>query len=117
VLREIGADAVPGKLLLNKVDRLDAGAREALESAHPDAILLSAKNAADVQALRRTLIEFFEHAMIDEDLVVPYDKQRLVSEIHEEARVLSEEYDEQGARLRVRALPETLARLRHAVSS
>jgi GTP-binding protein HflX len=54
--------------------------------------------------------------MIDEDFVVPYDKQRLVSEIHDEARVLSEEYDERGARLRVRALPETLARLRHAVS-
>jgi GTP-binding protein HflX len=117
VLREIGADAVPGKVLFNKVDLLDADARAELESAHPDAILLSARDPADVAALRRTIIEFFEQSMIDEELVVPYDKQRLVSEIHEEARVLSEEYDERGAKLRVRALPETLARLRHAVSS
>jgi GTP-binding protein HflX len=117
VLREIGADAVPGKVLFNKVDLLDADARAALESAHPEAILLSARDPADVAALRRSIIEFFEQSMIDEELVVPYDKQRLVSEIHEEARVLSEEYDERGAKLRVRALPETLARLRHAVSS
>jgi GTP-binding protein HflX len=116
VLREIGADTVPDLLLFNKIDRLDEKARSDLGSAHPDAILLSAKNPADIQALRQSIVEFFERAMIDEELVVPYEKQRLVSEIHEEARVLSEAYDEHGARLRVRALPATLARLRHALA-
>ncbi|HEX4335348.1 MAG TPA: GTPase HflX [Polyangiaceae bacterium] len=117
VLREIGADAVPGKLLFNKSDRLDEATRDSLESAHPDAVFLSAKTPEDVAALRQTIVDFFEQAMIDEELVIPYDKQRLVGDVYEEARVLSEEYDDQGARLRIRALPETLARLRHAVSS
>jgi GTP-binding protein HflX len=116
VLHEIGADAAPGKFLFNKCDRLDESAKATLVQAHPEGIFLSARDPVDVQALRLTIIEFFESAMAEEELVIPYDKQRLVGEVYEEARVVSEEYDEQGARLRVRALPETLARLRHAVS-
>ncbi len=115
VLREIGADTVPSKLLFNKCDRLDQAARAALHSAHPDAVLLSAREPADVQVLRQTIVEFFEAAMVDDELVIPYDKQRLVGEVYEEARVLSEQYDDEGARLTVRALPQTLARLRHAI--
>ncbi len=42
VLREIGADAVPSRLVLNKMDRVDAAGRAALMEKHPDAILLSA---------------------------------------------------------------------------
>ena len=42
VLREIGADAVPSRLVLNKMDRVDAAGRAALLEKHPDAILLSA---------------------------------------------------------------------------
>jgi GTP-binding protein HflX len=117
VLHEIGADTAPGKLLFNKCDRLDESAHDALRKAHPDGIFLSARDPGDVSALRQTIIEFFEESMTDEDLVIPYDKQRLVGEVYEEARVLSEEYDERGARLRVRALPATLARLRHAARS
>ena len=115
VLREIGADTVPSKLLFNKCDRLDQAARAALHSAHPDAVLLSAREPDDVQGLRQTIVEFLESAMVDDELVIPYDKQRLVGEVYEEARVLSEQYDDEGARLTVRALPQTLARLRHAI--
>jgi GTP-binding protein HflX len=117
VLHEIGADSAPGKLLFNKVDRLDSATLEGLEQAHPDALFLSALDPAGVRALRQHIVDFFEASMIDEELLIPYDKQRLVGEVYEEARVLSEEYDDQGARLRVRALPETVARLRHAVST
>jgi GTP-binding protein HflX len=116
VLREIGAEAVPSRLVLNKCDRLDGAAVAALAAANPDAILLSAKNPDDVMRLRQAIIDFFEESMEDAEFVVPYDKQRLVGELHEEARVLSETYDETGARLKVRALPATLARLKRAVS-
>src|SRR6185437_9362112 len=59
VLREIGADAVPSRLLLNKVDRLDEPTRVALAAELPDAIMLSAKDASDVAALRETIVAFF----------------------------------------------------------
>src|ERR1700742_4349108 len=42
VLREIGADAVPSRLILNKIDRVSEADRAALREKHPDAIVLSA---------------------------------------------------------------------------
>jgi GTP-binding protein HflX len=117
VLKDIGADVVPSKLVLNKIDRVDAEGRAALGAAHPDAVLLSAKDPEDVARLRQTIIDFFEASMQDEEFIVPYDRQRVVAELHEEARVLSEEYDEAGAHVRVRALPSTLARLRRALDA
>jgi GTP-binding protein HflX len=111
VLGEIGAQVVPSRLLLNKVDRLDEAARAALLVEFPDAIQLSAKSPADVVALRQTIVTFFETSMVDAELCVPYAKQKLIGEVYDAARVLSEEYDEAGARLKVRVHPAALARL------
>src|ERR1700677_241891 len=93
VLREIGADIVPSRLLLNKIDRVTEADRAALRAKHPDAILLSAKLPEDVAALRETIIGFFEASMVEEELVLPYSKQGLLSQVYENARVLSEDYD------------------------
>lgn len=112
-LGEIGAGDVPSRLLLNKVDRLSERERAALAREFPGAILLSAKDPEDVAALRRTIIDIFEAAMVEGDVFIPYSKQGLVSEVFEAARVLSEEYDEKGQRMRVLAPPATLARLTH----
>jgi GTP-binding protein HflX len=116
VLREIGAEAVPSRLLLNKIDRVSETDRAALRARHPDAILLSAKSPEDVAALRETIIAFFETAMVEEQLVLPYAKQGLLSDVYENARVLSEEYDTTGRILRVRGLPGAIARLRRTLA-
>ncbi|HVJ52998.1 MAG TPA: GTPase HflX [Aliidongia sp.] len=116
VLREIGADTVPSRLILNKIDRVDEPARAALVAKHPDAILLSAKSPTDVAALRETIIAFFEAAMVEGELVLPYAKQGLIGEIYEGTQVLSEEYDATGRILKVRGLPGAIARLQRAVA-
>src|SRR6185437_6140403 len=102
---------VPSRLLLNKVDRLDEPTRVALAAELPDAIMLSAKDASDVAALRETIVAFFEAAMVEGELLVPYAKQNLVPEVYEVARVTAEECDTSGRRLKVLAHPATLARL------
>jgi GTP-binding protein HflX len=117
VLREIGAEVVPSRLLLNKIDRLSEADRAALRAKHPDAILLSAKSPEDVAALRETIIAFFEAAMVEDQLVLPYAKQGLLSEVYENARVLSEEYDTTGQTIKVRALPGAIARLRRTIAA
>jgi GTP-binding protein HflX len=117
VLRDIGADAVPSRLVLNKIDRVDAPARAALLEKHPDAIMLSAHLPEDVSALRDTIIEFFEAAMVEDVLVLPYAKQGLIGEVYESARVLSEAYDETGRVLTVRGLPGAIARLRRSLGA
>ncbi len=116
VLKDIRADAVPSKLLFNKADRLDAGARQGLLRKHAaeGAMVLSAHDPADVAALRQVILAFFEAKMVEEDIVVPYSKQSLLGEVYDSARVVAEDYDETGTRLRVRGLPAAIARLRHA---
>ncbi len=116
MLQEIGADIVPSRLLLNKIDRVDEEARAALLARHPDAIQLSSKSTADVAALRETIIAFFETSMVEEELVLPYAKQGLLGEVYEGARVLSENYDATGRILRLRGLPSAIARLRRAIA-
>ena len=44
--------------------------------------------------------------MIEADLVVRYAQQGLLRDVYESARVVSESYDEEGTRLRVRGLPD-----------
>jgi GTP-binding protein HflX len=117
VLREIGAEVVPSRLLLNKIDRVSAADRAALRAAHPDAILISAKSPADVAALRETIIAFFESAMVDDQIVLPYAKQGLLADVYDNARVLSEDYDTTGRIMQVRGLPGAIARLRRALAS
>ncbi len=117
VLREIGADAVPSRLVLNKLDCVDAAGRAALEEKHPDAILLSAHAQDDVSALRDIIIAFFETAMVEDVLVLPYAKQGLLGEVYENTRVLSEDYDETGCVLKVRSLPGAITRLRQSLAS
>ncbi|HZH78113.1 MAG TPA: GTPase HflX [Archangium sp.] len=114
VLREIGAQSVPSKLLFNKADRLSAEARDALLQQHPEALVLSAHSPEDVAALRQTLIDFFDRSMVEAELVIPYSRQARIGEVYEHARVLSEAFDETGRRLKVRALPAAMARLTRA---
>jgi GTP-binding protein HflX len=116
-LREIGADVVPSRLVLNKMDRVDAEGRAALLEKHPDAILLSAHAPGDVSALRDTIVAFFEAAMVEDVLVLPYAKQGLIGEVYESARVLSEEYSETGRVLKVRGLPGAIARLQRSLAA
>jgi GTPase len=117
VLREIGAEAVPSRLLLNKIDRVSEADRAALRAKHPDAILLSAMSPGDVAALRETIIAFFEAAMVEDRLVLPYAKQGLLSDVYENARVLSEDYDTTGRIIKVRGLPGAIARLRRTLAA
>ncbi|WP_163778334.1 GTPase HflX [Myxococcus vastator] len=111
VLREIGADAVPSKLLFNKADRLDAAAKEALLAKHPDALMLSAHLPDDVAMLRKNIIAFFESSMVEADLVIPYARQGRIGEVYEHTTVVSQSHDESGSRLRVRGLPGAIAKL------
>ncbi|GGC67637.1 GTPase HflX [Siccirubricoccus deserti] len=117
VLREIGADVVPSRLVLNKMDRVDAAGRAALMAKHPDAILLSAHAPEDVSALQDIIIAFFEAEMVEDVLVLPYAKQGLIGEVYESARVLSEEYDETGRVLKVRGLPGAITRLQRSLAA
>lgn len=114
-LAEIGASEVPHKLVLNKIDRVDEDTRLMLSREFPEAILLSAKRPGDVARLRQIIIDWFDAQTVPGELLIPYSKQALVSEVYEHAKVLSETYDENGAHLEVRAAPSAMARLKSMI--
>jgi GTP-binding protein HflX len=117
VLASIGATESPRLMVLNKADRLDDAARARLATEWPEALLLSVRDPEDVKRLRERIVSHFERDLSEDVLVIPYAKQRVVAEAHASCRVLEESHDEQGTRLRVRATPSVLVRLRTALES
>ena len=71
VLREIGADAQPWLVVLNKIDRVDAARQAELAALHPAALRLSAKRPEDVALLRDRIVAFFEREMVEDEVTVP----------------------------------------------
>ncbi len=111
VLQEIGAGDVPSTLVMNKVDRLAPEELHALRVRLPHAWFVSAHDPADVARVRERLIAIFEATYSEAELLVPYDRQAILSEMHEAGRVADERYDEAGVTVRFRAEPETIARV------
>lgn len=112
VLGEIGALELPGRLILNKRDRLSPTDAATLRMEFPEALMISTRDKDDVARLRETLLGFFEKDMTEAQLDVPYTAQGAIGEIRRLMRVLNENYTENGVILKVRALPEDLARVR-----
>lgn len=112
VLGEVGASDIESFLVLNKVDRLMPEELEALRTEYPDAIFLSAHNPEHVSAMRQRLITYFETAMVDLDIFIPYDVQGAIGEIRAKMKVLSEAYDNNGLTLKVRGHVEDIDRLK-----
>ena len=55
ILKELGVEALPRLLIYNKADRIDRDGFRPLLASHPRAVLLSARNRADLAGLRRVL--------------------------------------------------------------
>jgi len=112
VLQEIGAGDVPSTLVMNKIDRLAPEDLHALRVRLPHAWFVSAHDPADVARARDRLIAIFDAMYAEAEIVVPYDRQAVLSEMHEAGRVADERYDESGVTVHFRADPETIARVR-----
>jgi GTP-binding protein HflX len=119
VLAEIGAGYVPRLHVFNKIDRVgdvqaEARATQALLNRWPDGVVMSARRPEDVIHLRDRLVAFFSRDMVEEDLLVPYDRQQLRGEIFAACEVLGERYTEDGVVFRVRGPQTLLEKLRAA---
>jgi GTP-binding protein HflX len=111
VLAEIGATSVPTRVVLNKTDLISEADARALASEYPDALLVSAHDPAGVEAVRAHILAFFDERDEERAYLVPYSEQARVAELHEHARVVQEEYAEEGVHVRARGDAETLDRL------
>jgi GTPase len=111
VLDEIGAGDVPWLLLLNKIDKVIPAGRDRLAKEFPAALLVSAKDPADVGRVREAIVGAFEADMSEVDLVVPYGAGNAIGEIHK-IHVISESYEGDGVHYRVKAPGSAIDRIR-----
>ncbi len=86
-LAEIHADHVPTLAVLNKVDRLDAAARAAVQDRFPEAVLISALHGIGLddllEAVNHHLYETYEPVTVR----LPYQEGALIALFHEQGRV------------------------------
>lgn len=117
VLTELGVGDVPRFLILNKVDRLPDNDRLLLSREFLNGIFLSALNPDHVMALRDRLITYFDSLMSEETVLIPYSSQGILGDIRERAKVLKEDYTEDGVQLRILApadfIQKVLAKVRN----
>lgn len=117
VLGEINAQDVPRIRVFNKIDHVgDAAAQSECEAAlrahYPDCIVMSARRPADVAALHRSIVAFFQRDQVEAELFLPWSAQQLRGEIFARCEVLSERADEAGAFFSVRGEQAVLDSLR-----
>jgi GTPase len=112
VLDEIGADASPRLLVLNKVDLLDGDERRELELRHPGAVPVSAATGEGIEALRERIEAAFRHRLEAVELLVPFERGGILSELHEVAGDLEREDTPEGVLVRARVPAGLAARLR-----
>ena len=117
VLDEIGAGDVPRIRVFNKIDQVgDAATQQeraaALVARYPGCIVMSARRAEDVTALREAILGAFRSRLVEAELFLPWSAQQLRGEIFASCEVLEERADADGAFFRVRGDRATMNSLR-----
>jgi GTP-binding protein HflX len=102
VLEEIGAGERPRLLVLNKIDRLSEGEREALRFRHPEAVQVSAVTGEGIDQLTEVIERAFEKTARIMELLVPYGDGQVVAELYGLDAELERENVADGVRIRAR---------------
>ena len=110
VLGEIGAGELPVELVLNKIDRLDAAARERVANRFPGALQVSAATGEGLDELRERIAELFADRFEDVRLLVPYEDGAALSALYALGAPIDERRDtDEGVWITAR-LPQREAR-------
>lgn len=107
-LGEIGAEAIPRLLVLNKADLLDEDGRRALEARFPAAVLTSASTNAGLDELIERMSLSLGASEVTMDVLIPYVNGEDAALAHRRCAVLSESFGPEGVRMSLRC-PEKLA--------
>jgi len=101
-LQEIGAHELPELLVINKVDVAGLVVVERLLALHPGAVAVSATTGTGIESLLEAIESRLAPLWVDLDIVIPFDRGDLVSLLHRNGEVISEEHGPDGTRLKAR---------------
>lgn len=105
VLEDIDAHNIKQLIIFNKTDMIDAIKVTLLQKRFPEAILISAAQQLNLDILKQQIDKTLFNS-IQCKLLIPYSEQRFVSQLHETAKIISEQYLENGVELEV-ILPDS----------
>ena len=95
VLNSLGAANRPVLEVLNKADRIDA--EGVIEPA--DAVLISARDGMGLDRLKQAISDRIAEQRHRVEVVIPYHRGALLSQIHDQGVVISEEYLAEGTKV------------------
>ncbi|MGC5583326.1 GTPase HflX [Ornithinimicrobium sp. W1665] len=105
VLAEVDDGAalrLPEIVAVNKADVADPEVVDRVVRMHPRVVVVSARTGRGVEELRTALEETLPRPEILVDVLLPYSRGDLVTRLHEEGEVLSEEHTGEGTRLQAK---------------
>ncbi|GEB49973.1 MULTISPECIES: GTPase HflX [Streptomyces] len=112
VIRDVGAAEVPEIVVVNKADAADPLVLQRLLRAEKHALAVSARTGQGVDELRELIDTELPHPSVELEVLLPYTEGKLVSRVHSQGEVLSEEHTGQGTLLKARVHEELAGELR-----
>ncbi|MDT0266173.1 GTPase HflX [Streptomyces sp. DSM 44915] len=111
VINEVGARDVPEIVVVNKADVADEVTLQRLLRTERRSIAVSAHSGLGMDELLAWIEEELPRPSVELVALVPYPEGALVSRVHGEGEVLSEEHTGEGTLLKARVHPELAALL------
>ncbi|GAA2816656.1 GTPase HflX [Streptomyces showdoensis] len=111
VFRDVGAVNVPEIVVINKADAADPLVLQRLLRVEKHSIAVSARSGEGMEQLLALLESELPRPQVEIEVLVPYTEGGLVSRVHAEGEVLSEEHTPEGTLLKARVHEELAALL------
>jgi GTP-binding protein HflX len=112
VLGQLGAADKPMMLVLNKIDRVGEDIVDAIAEKHRDMkiVRISAREEINLDLLLSEVAEVLPYIQKEIKFLIPYSDQSLVAYLHRNAKVLEEEYRDDGAYVKALVDDEVLSK-------
>lgn len=111
VIRDVGAVDVREIVVINKADAADPLVLQRLLRNEKHAITVSARTGAGIDELLALIDAELPRPSVEIEVLVPYIQGALVSRVHAEGEVLSEEHTAEGTLLKAQVHEELAAEL------
>ncbi|MFE6774674.1 GTPase HflX [Streptomyces sp. NPDC057702] len=111
VIRDVGAVHVPEIVVVNKADAADPVVLQRLLRIEPRAIAVSARSGQGIAELLALVDAELPRPSVEIEVLVPYTRGALVSRVHADGEVISEEHTSEGTLLKARVHAELAAEL------
>ena len=116
-LEELDATNTRTLLVLNKVDKMDAGQVHAMRDEYPKAVFISAERGIGLTELESKIEELIEEGYARHTMLIPVAKYKAVAFIHENANVEEEKYIDNDVELTFSIAKKDFKQLSHLLDT